>query len=265
MPESLPSGLDWPGICVVTPSLNQAGFLEATIRSVLLQGYPALEYILVDAGSTDGSLETIRRYAPHLTAWTSEADRGQSDGINKGIRAGRAEIVAWLNSDDLYEPHALASIAAEFSQHPELVLVYGDCLNIDPQGQVFSVSRSRPYQRDQLIRHWPNYIPQPAAFFRRSAFEEVGGLDTSLHYAMDYDLWIRLGAVGRALYLPQALARFRVHPTSKTSAGSATYWPEMRRVSRRHGAEFFSPMYVKVFRDRFYLLRQRAKARLGLS
>jgi glycosyltransferase involved in cell wall biosynthesis len=258
-------GRDWPQICVVTPCLNQAPFIEATVRSVLLQGYPALEYVLVDGGSTDGSLDVIRRYAPHLTAWTSEADRGQSDAINKGIRMGRGEIVAWLNSDDLYEPRALEFAAAEFADHPDLVLLYGDCLNIDPQGQVFSVSHSRPYQRDRLIRHWPNYIPQPTAFFRRKAFEAVEGLDISLHYAMDYDLWIRLGAVGPAAFLPRALARFRVHPASKTGAGAVTYWPEMRRVSRRHGAELLSPMLIKLLRDRFYIFRQRLKRGLGWS
>ena len=260
--DTMPDGRSWPRVSIVTPSYNQGGFLEETLRSVLLQGYPDLEYIIIDGGSTDDSVDIIRRYTAWLTYWVSEPDRGQSDAINKGFRNGSGSILAWLNADDLHEPGAVSAAARTFSDHPDAVLLYGDCANIDPDGKVFSLSRSRAYDRDRLIRFWPNFIPQPTAFFRRSAFEAAGGLDVSLHFAMDYDLWIRLGALGSAVYLPRTLARFRVHPSSKTSAGSVTYWPETRLVSRRHGGGFWSPMYITHLRDRAYLFRQARKRSL---
>lgn len=262
LPDLMPDGQSWPRVSIVTPSYNQGQFLEETLRSVLLQGYPDLEYILIDGGSSDESVGIIRRYAAWLTYWVSEPDRGQSHAINKGFRKGSGSILAWLNADDLYEPGAVPAATQAFSNHPDAVLLYGDCANIDPEGKVFSISRSRAYDRDRLVRFWPNFIPQPTAFFRRSAFAAATGLDVSLHFAMDYDLWIRLGSLGSAIYLPRTLARFRVHPTSKTSGGSVTYWPEMRRVSRRHGSGFWSPMYITHLRDRAYLFRQALKRSL---
>jgi glycosyltransferase involved in cell wall biosynthesis len=258
----MPDGRSWPGVSIVTPSYNQGHFLEETLRSILLQGYPDLEYIIIDGASSDDSVRIIRKYAAWLTYWVSEPDQGQSDAINKGFRKGSGGILAWLNADDLYEPGAVPAAAQAFSDHPDAVLLYGDCANIDPEGKMFSLSRSRAYDRDRLIRCWPNFIPQPTAFFRRSAFEAAAGLDLSLRFAMDYDLWIRLGALGSAVYLPRTLARFRVHSGSKTGAGPVTYWPEMRRVSRRHGGGFWSPMYITHLRDRAYLFRQALKRRL---
>ena len=259
LPEAMPDGSVWPRISIVTPSLNQGQFIEETIRSVLLQGYPDLEYIIIDGGSTDLSLEIIKKYERWVSYWVSEPDQGQSSGINKGFKRSTGAIGAWINSDDLYEPGVFPKVAEAFSHQQNLVLLYGDCKNIDDMGKVFSLSTSRPYDRDRLIRYWPNFIPQPTAFFLCSAFKSLGGLDTSLHFAMDYDFWIRLGSKGPALYLPLQVACFRVHENSKTSPGPAAYWPEMRAVSRCHGSGFFSPMYIKHLRDRFYLFRQRIR------
>jgi glycosyltransferase involved in cell wall biosynthesis len=260
--DTMPDGQPWPRISIVTPSYNQGHFIEETIRSVLLQGYLGLEYIIIDGGSTDGSPALIQRYAPWLTYRVSEPDRGQSDAINKGFRKASGRILAWLNADDLYEPGAVSAAARTLNDHADAVMVYGDCSNIDAEGKAFSLSRSRVFDRDRLIHHWPNFIPQPTVFFRRSAFEAIESLDVSLQYAMDYDLWIRLGTQGSAVYLPRTLARFRVHPDSKTSGGPATYWPEIRLVSRRHGGGFCSPMYITHLRDRAYLFRQALKRRL---
>jgi glycosyltransferase involved in cell wall biosynthesis len=259
-PDTMANGSPpWPRISIVTPSFNQAQYIEETIRSVLLQGYPDLEYIIVDGGSTDGSLEIIRKYEKWLAYWISEPDHGQSSAINEGFERSTGTIGAWLNSDDLYETQALQRAAGAFLDHREISLLYGDCTNIDETGKPFSVSRSTAYDRDRLIRHWPNYIAQPAAFFLLSAFKSLGGLDASLRLVMDYDLWIRLGTKGPGLYLPRPIARFRVHHQSKTHQGPVSYWPEMRRVSRCHGGEFFSPMFIKYMRDRFYLFRQKLK------
>lgn len=259
LPDVMPDGRPWPRITIVTPSLNQEKYIEETIRSVLLQGYPDLEYIIVDGGSTDGSGVIIQKYEKWLTFWVSEPDRGQSAAINKGFERSTGAIGAWINSDDLYEAQALKIIARAHIDRRNIAIFYGDCTNIDTTGATFSVSHSRSYDRDRLIRYWPNYIAQPTAFFHLTAFKSLGGLDPSLQFAMDYDLWIRLGAKGSGLYLPFKIARFRVHHDSKTNRGPSTYWPEMRRVSRRHGGEFLSPMFVKYMRDRFYLFRQKVK------
>jgi glycosyltransferase involved in cell wall biosynthesis len=259
LPETLSDGSRWPKISIVTPSLNQGQFIEETIRSVLLQGYPDLEYTIVDGGSTDGSAEIIQKYEKWLTYWVCEPDQGQSAAINKGFERSTGAIGAWINSDDLYEPQALQSVSRVFLDPQNIAILYGNCTNIDETGKTFSVSRSRTYDRDRLIRCWPNYIAQPTAFFLLSAFKTLGGLDPSLRFAMDYDLWIRLGTKGSGLYLPLQIARFRVHHRSKTNRGPFTYWPEMRSVSRRHGGEFFSPMFIKYMRDRFYLFRQKLK------
>jgi glycosyltransferase involved in cell wall biosynthesis len=259
LPDKMPDGRPWPRMSIVTPSLNQGQYIEETIRSVLLQGYPNLEYVIIDGGSTDDTIEIIKKYEKWLTHWVSEPDEGQSAAINKGFERSTGVIGAWINSDDLYETQALENVAGAFLGHENLAILYGDCTNIDATGNTFSISRSRSYERDRLIRYWPNYIAQPTAFFRLTAFKSLGGLDSSLRFAMDYDLWIRLGTKGSGLYLPLPIARFRVHHDSKTNRGPSAYWAEMRRVSRRHGGNFFSPMFLKYMRDRFYLFRQRVK------
>jgi hypothetical protein len=183
---------------------------------------------------------------------------GSPSGLNRGFKDATGEIGAWINSDDLYEPGVFGEIAAAFACPSKPVLVYGDCTNVDERGRAFSISPSQPFDRERLIRH-RNFISQPTAFFLLTAFDRVGGLETSLDYAMDYDLWIRLGKEGPVHYMPSRIARFRVHLDSKTGAGPHTYWPEVRAVSLRHGGGFFSPMYIKHLRDRFYVLRQKIK------
>jgi len=215
---------------------------------------------VVDGGSTDGSWELLQRLGDRVRALSAPGSN-QSCALNLGFRAARGEVLGWLNGDDLYEPGAVAAVAQVFREDPEAVMVYGDCANIDGAGAVFSTSRSRPFDYDRLLRHWPNFIPQPTVFFRRRALGQVGWLDESLEYAMDYDLWLRLGRAGRAVYLPRVLARFRVHPGSKTGGCPERFWPEIRRVSRRHGGGFWSPLFVKHLRDDFYLWRRGLRRR----
>ncbi len=207
-----------PRISIITPSFNQAKYLEKTILSVLEQGYPDLEYIVIDGGSTDGSVEIIRKYADRLAYWCSEPDHGQSEAINKGFRRATGEIVAWINSDDIYAAGALEKAARHLAEHPGTGMVYGDCDLINEDGDVYARERSGPFDLGRYIRH--NFIPQTTVFLRRSAIASDYLVDETLHYAMDYDLWLKISGGHRIDYLPFALARFRYHDTSKTMTQS---------------------------------------------
>ncbi|MGI9145089.1 MAG: glycosyltransferase family 2 protein [Chloroflexota bacterium] len=217
-------------ISIVTPSFNQADFLEKTIRSVLLQGYPDLEYIVVDGGSTDGSVEIIRKYERHLAYWVSETDAGQSHAINKGFSRATGDIFAWLNSDDFYAPGVLSRVAAEFAARPEIGLVYGDCLFLDEGDGSTRLRPARQMGFDRLLVG-DNPIWQPSTFFRRSVFEEAGGVDESLHLALDYDLWLRSTKSTQFLLLGgPPLSVVHDHPRTKSRRHSSEFIREILRA-----------------------------------
>jgi glycosyltransferase involved in cell wall biosynthesis len=226
-----------PKISVVTVSLNQAAYIEANIRSVLAQQYPGVEHIVVDGGSTDGTLDILKRH-PHLR-WISEPDSGQSNALNKGFAMATGEIVGWLNSDDTYEPGAFAAVAEKFAD-PAVKVVYGDGHEIDANGAITKAYVSRDVSFDGLVRYWRwRYeFVQPAFFFRRSVFAGVAMLDEALHYAMDFDLFIRLAAKYEFAYVPKPLANLRLHGESKTGKNYRkivpAYIKEMQRVSYRN-------------------------------
>ena len=231
---------DPPLISIVTPTLNQGRFIEATIESVLAQDYPRVEYIVVDGGSTDGTLDRLSRYRGRLT-WISEPDRGQSDAINKGFRRARGDILAWINSDDTYLPCAVSSAVAHLVAHPELGMVYGDGSLIDEAGRVTrAFPAAGPFDLWKLV-YVIDYILQPAAFFRRDAVEAVGGLDERLHWAMDWDLFIKIGKRYPVGYLPRPMASLREHGTAKTLSGGSRRLSELVEVMRRHGSRRFPP------------------------
>jgi len=235
---------DQPLVSIITPSFNQAPFLEATIQSVLGQTYPKVEYILIDGGSTDGSLDIIQRYADRLAYWESTPDRGQTDAINKGFNRATGEIMAYLNSDDLYYPQAVEEAVAFFQQHPETALVYGDADYVDAEGKV--IGRFPAAQTDyRRLRNGYVHIPQQATFFRKVMWEMVGPLDPTFYFAMDYDLWVRIASLSNPVYHPRKWAAFRLHGDAKTSAAAAQCWPEMIRVHRRLGGGVVSPIYAK--------------------
>ena len=227
-------------ISIVTPSFNQAPFLERTIRSVLAQNVSDLEYFVMDGGSSDGSLEIIHRYADRLTGWVSEPDRGQTDAINKGFARATGEVIAWLNSDDTYEPNALQEALAYLDANPETGMVYGEANFIDEADRVIGRFDARQTDYARLMRG-AVYIPQQAAFFRRELWEQVGPLDPNFYFAMDYDLWVRLSRITRLQYLPgRVWANFRLHASAKTIADDVRCWPEMLAVHRREGGSPFS-------------------------
>ncbi len=241
---------DLPLISIVTPSFNQARYLEETIRSVLSQDYPRIEYILVDGGSTDGSIDIIKKYEDSLAWWISEPDSGQTDAINKGFAHATGEIFAWLNSDDTYQPGAIRDAANYLAAHPEVGMVYGEANFIDENGRV--LGRFPAAQTDyRKLRRGYVHIPQQAAFWRAELWKQVAPLDDSFFFAMDYDLWVRLAKITRLQYLPgKVWANFRLHAEAKTIAADERCWPEMLRVHYRDGGSPFSLITAK------YLVRK---------
>jgi len=220
---------DLPKISIVTPSYNQAQFLERTIISVLNQNYPNLEYIIIDGGSTDESSRIIRSYEEHLTYWVSEPDAGQSDALNKGFARATGKILAWLNSDDLYLPKALFKAAHTFVKNPNAAVVYGDYILIDAN-DVCTALRRQPSFDYQIFLHAYGIVPQPASFFNSEAFFNVGGIDSGFDYVMDYDLLLRLAQYGKIVHIREYLAAFRFHSTSKTVAEKHRFSAEHRRA-----------------------------------
>ena len=255
-----------PLVSIVTPSFNQARYLEAAIQSVLSQNYPRLEYIIMDGGSTDGSVEIIKRYESKLAWWVSEKDQGQTDAINKGFAHAKGNFLAWINSDDTYEPNAILSAVKFLQQHPEVGLVYGDANYINEDGRV--IGRFPAAQTDLIrLRRGYVHIPQQAAFFRADLWRAVEPLDPSFYFAMDYDLWVRLAARSQVKYIPQTWANFRLHTSGKTIRADDRCWPEMLRVHYRDGGKFLSLIVAKYYIRRLIAplwslrLRQKLQAR----
>ncbi|MBN1439938.1 MAG: glycosyltransferase [Anaerolineales bacterium] len=228
----------YPKITIVTPSLNQARFISRTIESVVNQNYPSLEYIVMDGGSTDDTVTILRRYSGQLT-WKSEKDLGQSHAVNKGLRSACGDVVAFLNSDDIYDPGALLTIGKYFSEHPEAAWVTGRCRNIDPEGRVIRkwitcYKNFWLWVNSQRILKIINFISQPATFWRRSVMEKIGYLDENIHYAMDYDYWLRIGRLYPLHIIWKNLACFRIHPNSKAGSSANKQFDSEMEIARRH-------------------------------
>ena len=218
-------GKSCPKISIVTPSLNQGEFIEETIRSVLLQGYPILEYCIIDGGSTDESVNIIRKYEPWIHYWVSEPDEGQTDAINKGLKKATGDIVAYLNSDDVYCPGTLYCVVEYFNKYPDISMMYGDIIHIDRYGQLLSKVHAGQLNKIQYIK-CRFYIPQPTVFFRSYLLNTLGLFDPRFHLAMDMEYWIRILFHYTIGYNPQILAKARIYNEAKSSCHRSDYLKE---------------------------------------
>ena len=215
-------------VSIITPSFQQAKYLEETIQSVLSQNYPEMEYFVVDGGSTDGSAEIIERYADQIDWWVSEPDGGQSDAINKGFREATGDIVAWVNSDDVLMPGAIQKAVEAFEEHPDAVFVFGDVYSIDGNGKTFNEMNYGDWQLKDLMRF--SIIGQPAVFMRRKVVRALGYLDPNYNYLMDHHLWLRLAKEGEIVHVPAFLAKARYHDEAKNIAQAAQFGTEAFRL-----------------------------------
>ena len=244
----------WPKITIVTPSYNQAAFLERTILSVLNQNYPNLEYIVIDGGSTDGSIEIIKKYEKYLAYWVSEPDEGQSDAINKGFKKSTGQILAWLNSDDTYLPDALVTVAKYFESYPEIDVFLGDIYKIDENDAILRELREVTFNKNALIFGAHN-INQQATFWKRDIFSKIGELRTNLYFYMDgYVLlnFVKLSAQFK--HIQYFLSNFRQHCDSKTQTGRK-YFFEYEAIHKELFDLDVNSLYYRFYRRLYYMRR----------
>lgn len=236
-----------PLVSVITPCLNRVRFVRDAIESLLIQDYPRIEHIVMDGGSTDGTLDVLRHYEGRIR-WYSESDTGQSDALNKLLRLVEGEIVGWLNSDDFYYEGAIRRVVEAFSSKPDADVIYGRCAIVEERGAFVRMHSTRPFSLPRLVSYDAGYIPVQSTFFRRRVIDAVGDFDTSLRYALDYDWLVRAGLSCNVHHVPAVLGAFRQHR-------DATQGPELRRdyvrevvkVSRRYGGNAFTPLRTQAF------------------
>jgi len=272
---------EWPTISVVTPSYNQGKFLERTIQSVLNQGYPALEYMVLDGGSTDGSADIIRKYRSQLAYWVSEKDEGQSHAIRKGFDRASGTILAWLNSDDVYLPGTLLRVGRAFMEASSTDLVYGNMYLIDEHDAIIGDRRLTsfiPYLSKRGMLYGGFGINQPAAFWKKTLYERVGGIDTGFRFTMDNDLFLRSVLAGaRFRFVREYFTGFRIHPNSKTSTIRDVGRAERQAIRRKYCKHDNRPLslacltLLRLMRtvlhlmqgDGFYLLKKKLQSDLA--
>lgn len=250
---------DFPLVSIVTPSFNQAQFLEETIRSVLGQGYPNLEYIVVDGGSTDGSVDVIRRFEDRISWWVSEPDSGQAEAINKGLQRAGGEYVAWLNSDDLYLPGAIQHAVDILGKNPDASMVYGDGILIDSAKRILDW-HCYPQLSALDLMCW-DVLLQPAVFMRRSALEQAGYLDPRYHLVLDHELWIRMAYHGPLVHVDAFWAAERTHRDAKTMAAAAGFVKEAERLVATFREEDSYREVFSVYEKRIHASTQSFAAR----
>lgn len=242
---------NFPKISIITPSYNQGQFIERTIQSVLKQDYPNIEYIVMDGGSMDNTLEILKEYEDRLI-WKSEPDRGQSDAINKGFRMATGDVIGWLNSDDMYEPGAIGTGVEYLLKHAEVDLVYGDCNIIDENDAVIGQFEGCPLDSKKAFRMLlfaEIAIPQPTIFFRRTLFDDVGYLDVNIHHAMDADFFVRIRKGKKMGYIASVMANHRLYKQCKTQAWKSTgmnpFFEDYLKILKKHSIGLFCMFYLR--------------------
>ena len=252
-----------PLVSIITPSFNQAAYLEQTIQSVLHQTGVQIEYFVIDGASTDGSLEIIQRYASQLSGWVSEPDSGQAEAINKGFTRASGKYIAWLNSDDIYLPDAISRAVSVLETNPQLGMVFGDAITIDPNGRTINQLQFDDWGLEELLSF--RIICQPAVFMRRSILEQAGYLDPSYHFMLDHQLWLRMARLAPIQHIPANLAAARHHPGAKNVNQAAAFGDEALRILQwiKEQPEF--QVYYTARRNRITAGAYRLKARYLLD
>ena len=241
--------VSYPSVSIVTPSLNHAKYIREAINSILGQNYQNLEYIIMDGGSTDGTLEVLKEYSDRII-WTSEPDEGLYDAVNKGWLRSRGEFIGFVNSDDALGPDAICTMVNYLKNHTEVPLVYGDCYRIDQAGKVLERVFAGSSDLETLLR-FGNTIFTGAMLLRRSLLEEIGWLNISLKYAADYDFCIRVAQRYRIGHIKQPLAMFRIHTGSKSQNSRWNMWEETLKVSYKYSRRRYLSLYSRYWIDRF--------------
>lgn len=225
-------------ISIITPSYNQAPFIERTILSVLNQNYIDIEYIVMDGGSTDGTIEILKKYSKHII-WKSEKDSGQSEAINKGIKIATGDVIAYLNSDDTYEPDAFFKIVDFFEKNPDKKWVYGKCKIIDKNDK--EIRKPITIYKNFLLKHYSytkllseNFISQPATFWKRQIHSEVGFFDENEHLCMDYEFWLKIGEKYPVGVIHDYLANFRYYTDNKSSSANKKQFKDELRIAKKY-------------------------------
>jgi glycosyltransferase involved in cell wall biosynthesis len=223
-----------PLVSIITPSFNTGRFIGSAVESVLTQDYRNIEYLVMDGGSTDNTLSELKRFGNRIK-WVSERDHGQSDALNKGFLRSKGQILGWLNSDDTYVPGTITAAVEYLWTNSDVAVVYGDARYIDAHGDdIARCAHVEPFDRHRLF-HYSDFIVQPASFFRRSAFESVGGLDAELHWCMDYDLWLKMAVKGlKFAHLPRHMANYRWLTDNKSATGDWARLRELEKVVARY-------------------------------
>lgn len=245
-------------ISIVTVSYNQGKYIEDCILSVIEQQYPDIEHIIIDAGSTDDTIEILRKYDRYLR-WISEPDDGQSHGLNKGFRCATGDVIGWINSDDKLERGSLYHVSSYFTDNPLEIAVVGDQRLIDENGDSVRIIHSRQYTYDYLLNHALG-ITQNSIFFKKSVFNMIGYIDQELHYAMDSDFFIRLARLQKIPYLPKILSQFRMQPYSKTAGGSYAFSRELVNIRKKYRGDMVGP----ASRNDYYVLLSEPFRRISL-
>lgn len=244
-----------PLVSIVTPSYNQAQFLERTILSVLTQDYPNIEYIVMDGGSKDSSAEIIRKYSDKLRYWVSEKDNGQSDAINKGWKMATGVYCCYLNSDDELTPGAVSAVVEAFEKNPAAGIIYGDYTFVDENNKIIQEGKGHQTSFKKLLVHGQMpAIAQPSSFYRMDLVRKVGYIDSSLHLSMDYDLLLRLSKISRIIYIPRVISLFRLHGNAKSTTLAKRHWHESLRVRMKHNAVYSWKAILMYIRFRVFNL-----------
>jgi len=242
--------MNYPKISIITPSFNQGQFIEQTIQIVLYQNYPNLEYIVMDGGSTDNTVDILKKYEGKLK-WFSEKDKGQSDAINKGLKIATGDVVAWLNSDDYYLPGTLQKVGSYFKEHKDAQWITGDYEIVDDNGKKIqsfvrtykNFLRSLPFRGTLYVA---NYINQPSTFLKRALLKKVGFVNENYHLCMDYDLWLRIYKNNPLHTIPPPLSAFRIHSTSKGKRQYQKQFNEEVEVAQKNGAGYFALLLHRI-------------------